>query len=351
MMIRVLIVEDDKLARKGLISMMPWDSYNMKVVGDVPNGAKALDFLANNPVDLMFVDLAMPVMSGIELMERVRDMYPNVNFVVLTFHENFEYVQTALRLGALDYISKAELESENYDQIFQRILHKLKERRGSTTFSTDGHGEASMDAEVWEEIKHSWYQLYWLYDDEVFEELCSRIEKNNVPVRYVEQLFIKLLVMIELATGFKNETMPDIKDIKSALQWMRNFRQSLYYKALQTRDLSSIAVCMMKAKAFVRENIGEKIRQEDVASHINMSRSYFSQAFKKVVGITFNEYLKKERVAVAKKLLIESNRSLASIAQAVGYEDVKYFNHVFHELVGMHPLEYRQKFSSYSDNC
>lgn len=349
-MIRVLIVEDDKLARKGIISMMPWDSYNMKVVGDVPNGAKALDFLASNQVDLMFVDLAMPVMSGIELMEKVRDMYPHVNFVVLTFHENFEYVQTALRLGALDYISKAELESENYDQIFQHILKKLEEKSGFTSFSADARGEIGIDAGTWEKIEQSWYQLYWLYDDEVFEELCRQIEKNNVPVRYIEQLFIKLLVMIELATGFKNETMPDIRDTKSALQWIRNFRESLYQKALETRNLSNITVCMMKAKAFVRENIGDKIRQEDVAAHINMSRSYFSQAFKKVVGITFNEYLKKERVSVAKKLLVESNQSLASIAQAVGYEDVKYFNHVFQELVGMHPLEYRQKFSLGGDN-
>ncbi len=351
MVIRVLIVEDDKLARKGLISMMPWGSYNMQVVGDVPNGAKALEFLENNPVDLMFVDLAMPVMSGIELMEKVREMYPKVNFVVLTFHENFEYVQTALRLGALDYISKAELESEDYDQIFQRIVQKIEEKSRTGGLSTERSFETSVNAEVWEKIKRRWYQLYWLYDDEVFEELCSEIEKNNVPVRYVEQLFIKLLVMIELATGIKNETMPDIKDTESALEWMRNFRESLYHKALQSKDLSNIPVCMMKAKAFVRENIGEKIRQEDVASHVNMSRSYFSQAFKKVVGITFNDYLKKERVAVAKKLLLESSQSLASIAQAVGYEDVKYFTHVFYEQVGMYPSEFRQKFSLCSDNC
>ncbi|MCM8901806.1 response regulator [Caldicoprobacter algeriensis] len=351
MVIRVLIVEDDKLARKGLISMMPWDSYNMKVVGDVPNGAKALEFLENNPVDLMFVDLAMPVMSGIELMERVRKLYPNVNFVVLTFHENFEYVQTALRLGALDYISKAELESEDYDQIFQRIVQKIEEKSRTGGLNAERSFETSVNAEVWEKIKRYWYQLYWLYDDEVFEELCSEIEKNNVPVRYVEQLFIKLLVMIELATGIKNETMPDFKNTESALEWMRNFRESLYNKASQSKDLSNIPVCIMKAKAFVRENIGEKIRQEDVASHVNMSRSYFSQAFKKVVGITFNDYLKKERVAVAKKLLLESSQSLASIAQAVGYEDVKYFTYVFYEQVGMYPSEFRQKFSLCNDNC
>jgi two-component system, response regulator YesN len=61
--IRVLIVDDDKLARKGLISIMPWSDHGMVVVGEAANGAKALEFLEQHEVDLMFVDLSMPVMS------------------------------------------------------------------------------------------------------------------------------------------------------------------------------------------------------------------------------------------------------------------------------------------------
>lgn len=74
-MIRVLIVDDDKLARKGLISIMPWAAYEMEVVGEAANGAKALEFLAQNQVDLMFVDLAMPVISGIDLIEEARETW------------------------------------------------------------------------------------------------------------------------------------------------------------------------------------------------------------------------------------------------------------------------------------
>lgn len=67
-MIKVLIVDDDKLVRKGISSAMPWDEFDMEVVGEASNGLKALDFLKTQPVDLMLTDLAMPVMSGIELM-------------------------------------------------------------------------------------------------------------------------------------------------------------------------------------------------------------------------------------------------------------------------------------------
>ena len=80
---RVLVVDDDKLARKGLISIMNWEKYGFEVVGDVQNGSKALEFLKDNMVDVVFTDIDMPEIDGIELMERCRTEYPDVKFVIL----------------------------------------------------------------------------------------------------------------------------------------------------------------------------------------------------------------------------------------------------------------------------
>ena len=74
---RVLVVDDDKLARKGLISIMNWEKYGFEVVGDVQNGSKALEFLKDNMVDVVFTDIDMPEIDGIELMERCRTEYPD----------------------------------------------------------------------------------------------------------------------------------------------------------------------------------------------------------------------------------------------------------------------------------
>ncbi|MBZ4665444.1 response regulator [Mahella sp.] len=358
-MIHVLIVDDDKLARKGLISMMPWEFYGMEVVGDVPNGARALEFLKNNVVDLMFVDLAMPVMSGIELMREVRKSYPDINFVVLTFHENFEYVQEALRFGVLDYISKAELEAENYGQIFNRIIRKLKGEKqyilpggqGSRVFGYDQEPETEINEEIWEGIKQDWYKLYWLYDDDVFAELCLQLKENRIPMRRVEQLFIKLMVMVESATGIKEESLPDARCIDAAIEWMKCYKEDVICKAVQASDLTAMPVCILKAVAFIKENISTPIREEDVAYRVNMSRSYFSQNFRKITGLTFNDYIKKQRVNMAKKLLTDSNRTVADIAQTVGYEDVKYFSRVFYEQVHVSPSHFRQQLSTNSNDC
>ena len=99
----------------------------MAVVGEAQNGKNALQFIQEHPVDLVFVDIDMPEMNGIEFMEECRRIKPDVQFVVLSFFENFSYVQSTLRLGGLDYISKTSMELDNGDTILQRIVEKFEQ--------------------------------------------------------------------------------------------------------------------------------------------------------------------------------------------------------------------------------
>ncbi|WP_175638569.1 helix-turn-helix domain-containing protein [Metabacillus schmidteae] len=127
-MIKVLIVDDDKMVRKGLITTIPWEKYGMIIIGEAKNGEKALDFIESNEVDLLITDLAMPVMSGLELMRVVGEKHPYISMVVLTMHQDFEYIQDALRLGAIDYIAKIEMSS--FDEALERVGNKLANGKG-----------------------------------------------------------------------------------------------------------------------------------------------------------------------------------------------------------------------------
>ncbi|UOQ86759.1 response regulator transcription factor [Gracilibacillus salinarum] len=124
-MINVLIVEDDKLVRKSFISAFRWHDFDMEVVGDAKNGKVALDFIEQHAVDLVITDLAMPVMSGIELIRVLRQQYPDIFVVVLSLHQDFEYIQEAMRLGAIDYIAKIELDGTDMDNILVRIQDRI----------------------------------------------------------------------------------------------------------------------------------------------------------------------------------------------------------------------------------
>lgn len=148
-MIRVLVVDDDKLARKGLILAAPWNEFGMEVVGEASSGGKALEFLATHEVDLLLTDLVMPVMSGIELMRTVRQRHPRILFVVLTFHQDFEYVQEAIRLGAIDYIAKVQLEKERFEEVLGRIRDRfLQERRKALSGDSSTSDSESFAADV-----------------------------------------------------------------------------------------------------------------------------------------------------------------------------------------------------------
>lgn len=131
-MIKVIIIDDDGLARRGLISCMPWADYNMKVVGEASNGYGALEFLKETEVDLALVDIDMPNMGGLQFMEAAKVLYPNLHFVILTIHTEFEYIQQALRLGAIDYIAKSQFDKENLNTILSRISSCLNEKNSHT---------------------------------------------------------------------------------------------------------------------------------------------------------------------------------------------------------------------------
>jgi two-component system response regulator YesN len=124
-MIKVLIVDDDPITRKGIKLLMPFSSYAMEVVADVSDGQKALELLKDIAVDLVLVDIEMPVMDGVTFIETARPLYPHLNYVILTMHTEFNLLQKMLRLGVIDYIVKTEFDKENFHSILERIAGKI----------------------------------------------------------------------------------------------------------------------------------------------------------------------------------------------------------------------------------
>lgn len=128
-MIRVLIVEDDKFARQGMIHSLPWESHGMTVAGEASGGKAALEILAKEKIDLMLCDYSMPGMNGLELLKNVKELYPDLSVGMITLYESFDIIQQAMRYGAIDYISKLQLEEENYDQMLDNLAKRVLERR------------------------------------------------------------------------------------------------------------------------------------------------------------------------------------------------------------------------------
>lgn len=134
---RTLIVDDEKIVRAEIRRLADWEKYGMEIVGEAENGRAALHFLQENPVDLMITDLSMPGLSGIDFLQTVREQFPELRIVVMTMHQNFDYIQQAMRLGVVDYITKTQIEKENFGAILEKILSRLSSQSGIRRFEQD----------------------------------------------------------------------------------------------------------------------------------------------------------------------------------------------------------------------
>lgn len=333
-MIKVLVVDDDKLARKGIIALLNWEKHGMQVVGDVQNGKIALDFIRQYEVDLVFVDIDMPEMDGIEFMEKCSQEKPEIRFVVLTFYEEFSYVQSTIRLGGLDYISKASLEFTDSDSILERIEKNYRERKKNISKTK------TEDEEKWNQLKEKWKSLYWIFDTIFYKKLIEETKEYNPDIRRMERQIVQCIGKIDELLEYRDIELPWFESVEEMLEWIDKMRKE--YRNYDA-DGENEFVSIMKAVKIVERDFTHHIHALEVASEIGISRSYFSVKFKKYVGVTFGDFIQNLRIQKAQQLLNETDQNVTEIAYESGYEDVYYFNRVFREKVQCTPNEYRKR--------
>lgn len=103
---RILIVEDEELIRKGILSMVDWEAEGFSEVIECENAVDALDILSDRGADLVVTDLFMQSLSGFELIEMAHNIEVDTRFIILTGHGLFEYAQKAVELGVKRFLTK-----------------------------------------------------------------------------------------------------------------------------------------------------------------------------------------------------------------------------------------------------
>ena len=99
---------------------------------------------------------------------------------------------------------------------------------------------------------------------------------------------------------------------------------------------------MQKAARYIRGSYRENINLTDVAQAVNLSPSYLSKKFKASTGFGYREYLVLVRIQAASAMLLETNKSVAEIALACGFQDSNYFGDAFKREKGVSPSKYRK---------
>jgi len=104
-MIKVLLVDDHPLFREGLKYRLSLDE-EIEVVGEAENGKQALELIKNNEFDIILMDINMPEMDGMYVLELIKEQGINCKVLMLSMHDNKEYILGAMRHGADGYVLK-----------------------------------------------------------------------------------------------------------------------------------------------------------------------------------------------------------------------------------------------------
>ena len=242
-MLKVLIVEDEEMIRKGIVLTVDWAALDCVVVGEATNGVQGLEAARRLEPSLIITDLKMPQMDGIEMLKALRAEGCKAYVIILTAYDHFSYAQSALRLGAVDYLLKPF-----HDGDLENAITRLQQRMQSG-------GEQAAPIGAARKGDKSKYVL------EAMDYISKHYNDPDISVGSVAE-------SLNISEGYLSHTFKKETDY-TLLNYITRYR---IHKAMEL-----LKDCRVKVY-----EVAEQVGYRDIA--------YFSATFKKYTGISPSEY-------------------------------------------------------------
>ncbi len=242
-MLKVLVVEDEEMIRKGIVLAVDWAAMDCVVVGEAANGVEALEAVERLNPSLIITDLKMPRMDGIEMLRCLRDRGNHVYVIILTAYDSFTYAQSALRLGAVDFLLKPF-----HDGDLEQAVTALRRRMGG----------AKREEPALPGLKKGDKSKYVL---EAMDYIGKHYQDPNISIS-------DIALDLGISEGHLSRTFKKETDY-TLLNYLTRYR---IHKAMELlRD------CRVKVY-----EVAAQVGYRDI--------TYFSATFKRVTGLTPSEY-------------------------------------------------------------
>ncbi len=357
-MYKVMIVDDEPLFRDYLRLKMDWEALGFRVCCEARNGSEALLEAEKHRPHLALVDINMPVMDGLELANRLKARFERMVIVFISGHNEFDYLQQAIRTGVQDYLLKPFNEAE-MTATLERILPRLPEVSRREADSAVDSGEESEQELGY--LRDSIIMGLRMRDSETLEEVrkaIRRLRGRPWGDQYVDAMtmgFVSLALSYAGERGFAYSRVWECEDELSPHERMKTLRSwdeaeewllALYRRVIQlTADVrpTKASLLFATAAAYIEQHYADSdLSAEQVAGGVYVDPSYLRRIFRKESGYSVMEHITHVRMKKARSLLLEGNRRLADIAESVGYADPGYFSKCFKKRFGVTPTEYER---------
>lgn len=399
-MLKVIIIDDESMTRQGLIDFVPWEEHGFEIYGEAEDGQEGLELAKRVHPDLAICDIRMPKMDGITFAEHLREIVPECRLIFLSGYSDKEYLKSAIRLNAMDYLEKPvnmqELSAlllkvrEDFSSEISRLnrKNKLKSKMDlSHQYLLNTMIKRIIDDEEYDQKQFADLLQHMNIDfpfnrqyravviegkqEHPYQALKNSLEHlqemqkmamlvaekdddlvivhtDEVSTLRLKKIYDELLAeeeaIFEAGIGRSIDCLEDLElsyhDAKEAIDWF-GYK---YPNELVFDDGSGTTNSAIRdTERFINENYDEKITIQDIADEVYLTPQYLCKVFKDETGTTINNYITDLRMEKAKDLLMNRNLKLYEIAAKVGYRDPNYFTRVFKRYFKMSPSEYREK--------
>lgn len=251
-MYKVVIIDDEPIIVEGLSRVIKWEEYGCRLAGTAYDGKEGVEVIRQQKPDIIFSDIAMPGMDGLKMIAAIRVEQPDAMIAILTGYRDFDYAQTAIRLGVCRFLLKPSNLTE-LEEAVQFMVRELKKKQPAEA------GDTREDAEE---------------DSE--GTAGSFIVKNAL--EYMQNNYAEKITLSELA------------DKMYVSQWHLSKLLNKHTKKSFSELLNEIRV--KEAKQLLKD---PSLRVGDVAEMVGfLDIAHFSRVFKKYTEMSANEYRNKK---------------------------------------------------------
>lgn len=131
-MLKMILAEDEEIVRDGLKNIVKWDALGIDIIAEACNGQEALELCQNLKPDILFTDIRMPMMDGLELATRLKESSSSVRIVFISGAQDFSYAKTALEVDADGYILKP-VDVGELHTVFKKVTSWIRMERSKRT--------------------------------------------------------------------------------------------------------------------------------------------------------------------------------------------------------------------------
>ncbi|MBP3952851.1 response regulator transcription factor [Bacillus suaedae] len=397
---RVVIVDDDHKVLRGMKKVIPWSELNCQWVGEAHNGQEGMDVIKQTKPDIIITDIYMPVMNGLEMIEKIKEETTSAKVIILSGFNDFEYARQAMRLRIADYLSKPasidtikevlvnvieQLKKENEEKRKVVELQNKLETYKPMIDSFDDHlGDISKEAltqfrnqflttEIVEELGSEFSD-----SEDICVESMEACQKLSEAIRYadgktachvIDEFFDEMVkhpysranavrIGIEMWTlityslhdiGIRmNDVLLEkvdlLNDLSSCKKWpdLRDYLSGKINQICEHHhwdENTKHKQLVEQMIDYVNKNLSENITLQDIANELYISRNYLGQIFKNIVGESFKNYMTRARMEKAKKMIQEGNYLIYEVSEKVGYVNPAYFTTTFKKYTGYTPTD------------